>query len=161
MPRMRQHHGRPANSGFTIIEALIAAAVLAVGMLGNATMLLHSLQTNRLALQRTQAVAMAADMADRIRANRAAAASFALAAGTMLAPAAKSCNAAHPCSPSDVAAVDSSEWQQSVMLALPGARTSITVAPAASTAANLYTITIDWVQAGDGAIASISLTVQA
>ena len=71
---MRQYIGRLTNSGFTLIEALIAATVLAVGMLGNAAMLLRSLQANRMALQRTQAVALAADMADRMRADRLAAA---------------------------------------------------------------------------------------
>ena len=103
---MKQRHGRLANSGFTLIEALISATVLAVGMLGNAAMLLHSLQANRLALQRTQAVALAADMADRIRADRAAAASFTLAADTTLAAPATSCDGANPCSPEEVAAIE-------------------------------------------------------
>ena len=87
-------------------NALIAATVLAVGLLGNAAMLLHSLQANRLALQRTQAVALAADMADRMRANRAAAASFALAAGTTLAAPATSCDGRQPVQPAQVAALE-------------------------------------------------------
>lgn len=158
---MKQRHGRLASSGFTLIEALISATVLAVGMLGHAAMLLQSLQANRLALQRTQAVALAADMADRIRADRAAAASFTLAADTTLAAPATSCDGANSCSPEEVAAIELRDWQQSVMRALPGAQTSITAAPAATPAANLYTITIAWAQTGDGAVASISLTVQA
>ncbi len=158
---MPRHRGRLANGGFTLIEALVAATVLAVGMLGSAAMLLRSLQANRLALQRTQAVVLAADMADRIRADRNAAASFALAAGTTLGAPTLSCDAANPCIPADVAAVELSDWQQSVIRALPYAETSITVASAAAPAANLFTITIAWVQTGDDTMASISLIVQA
>jgi len=157
---MRQHHGRPANSGFTLIEALVAATVLAVGMLGNAAMLLHSLQANRLALQRTQAVALAADIADRMRADRVAATSFTLTEGTTLAAPATSCDAANPCSPEMIAAIELSDWQQSVLRALPGAQTSITVAPAATPAASLYRITVAWAQTGDDKLASVTLTVQ-
>jgi len=158
---MLQHHGRLANCGFTMIEALIAATVLAVGMLGNAAMLLHSLQANRLALQRTQAVALAADIADRMRAVRVAAASFTLAAGRTLAAPATSCDAANPCSPEEIAAIELYSWQQSVMRTLPEAQTSITAEPADTSAATLYTITIAWAQTGDGTLASITLTVQA
>ena len=50
--------------GFTLIEPLVAATVLAIGMLGHAAMLVHSLQASRLALHRTQAVALAADIAE-------------------------------------------------------------------------------------------------
>ena len=158
---MQQNDVRLANSGFTLIEALIAATVLAVGMLGGGVMLLDSLQAHRLALQRTQAVALAADMAERMRADHVAAAAFTLAAGVTLGIPPSSCDAVHPCSPEDVAAIELYSWQQSVMRALPDAQTAITAAPDASSGSNIYTITITWAQTGDDTVASITLTVQA
>ena len=157
---MQQYDLRLANSGFTLVEALIAATVLAVGMLGGGMMLLHSLQAHRLALQRTQAVALAADMAERMRADHVAAASFTLAAGETLDMPPISCDAVNPCSPEDVAAIELYSWQQSVMRALPDAQTAITATPDASSASNIYTITITWAQTGDHNAASFTLTVQ-
>ena len=158
---MSQRIARSTNGGFALINALIAATVLAIGLLGNAAMLVHSLQVSRLALQHTQAVALAADMADRLRANRSAGAAFALAAGTTLDAPAQPCATVDQCSPQQVAALELYLWQQSVMRVLPDPQAAITVSPAAASAANLYTITIRWVQSGDAAAASINLTVQA
>lgn len=58
--------------GFTLVEVLVALVVLAVGLLGAAAMLLESLQGSRIALERSRAVVLAGDMAERLRANRAA-----------------------------------------------------------------------------------------
>jgi type IV pilus assembly protein PilV len=157
---MLQRMARPPNDGFTLVDALIAATVLAVGLLGNAAMLVHSLQSSRLALQRTQAVALAADMADRVRANRAATTAFALAPGVTLTAAATPCATVDQCSPAEVAASELYAWQQSVLLTLPNAEATIAVSPSAASAVNLYAITVRWTQSGDGAAASITLMVQ-
>jgi type IV pilus assembly protein PilV len=53
-------------------------------MLGVAGLLLNGLQSSRIALLRTQAVMLASDIGDRIRANRTGGASYALASGTTL-----------------------------------------------------------------------------
>jgi len=66
VPRVR--HGRAA--GFTLVEALVALVVLSIGMLGIAALYMETLRASRSALYRTEAVTMAADLADRIRANR-------------------------------------------------------------------------------------------
>lgn len=158
---MSQRITRSTNCGFALVNALIGATVLAIGLLGNAAMLVHSLQTSRLALQHTQAVALAADMADRLRANSSAGAAFALASGTILDAPATRCATVGQCSPQQIAALELYLWQQSVMRALPDAQAAIMVSPAATPAANLYTITIRWVHSGDAAAASITLTVQA
>jgi type IV pilus assembly protein PilV len=157
---MPQRTARATNGGFALINALVAATVLAIGLLGNAAMLVHSLQTSRLALQHTQAVALAADMADRLRANSSAGTAFALAQGTVLDAPATPCATVNQCSPQQVAALELYLWQQSVMRVLPGPQAAITVSPTAVPAVNRYTITLRWVQSGDG-VASITLTVQA
>lgn len=149
------------SHGFTLVEVLIALVVLSIGMLGIAAMLLNGLQSSRLALLRTQAVVLASDMGDRIRANRTGGAAYALASGTTLSAPAKACTTAGQCSTSEIATVDLYAWQQSVQRVLPGATTAITVAPVGALTSNTYTITITWTQSGDAAAANILLTVQA
>jgi type IV pilus assembly protein PilV len=158
---MSQRIPRPTNGGFALINALVAATVLATGLLGSAAMLVHSLQASRLALQQTQAVALAADMADRLRANSSAGAAFALSPGTILDAPSTACATVNQCSPQQVAALELYLWQQSVMRVLPDPQVAIAVSPAATSAASLYTITIRWMQSGQATAASIALTVQA
>jgi type IV pilus modification protein PilV len=55
--------------GFTLLESVIALAVLSVGLLGAAGMLLDSLRIHTGALRRLAATQLVRDMADRIRAN--------------------------------------------------------------------------------------------
>jgi type IV pilus assembly protein PilV len=149
------------DRGLTLIEVLVALTVLTVGMLGLASMLLGGLQASRIALQHSQAVALAADVADCIRANRAGGNSYALAAGTTLSEPTRTCSAAGECTAPEMAATDLYRWQQSVLRALPGAQTAVTVTPVGTTPAHAYAIRILWTQSGDSAAAEFSLTVQA
>ncbi len=57
------------NTGFTLIEVLIAMVVLAVGLLGLAALQTTSLKNNQSAYFRSQATQLAYDIADRVRAN--------------------------------------------------------------------------------------------
>jgi type IV pilus assembly protein PilV len=61
--------GRSAVGGFSMIELLVAVLVMGIGVLGIAALQMVSLQNNRAALVRAEAVALAYDMMDRIRAN--------------------------------------------------------------------------------------------
>lgn len=58
------------QSGFTLIEVLIALLVLAIGLLGLAGLQTTGLHSNHSANLRTQATLLAYDLADRTRANR-------------------------------------------------------------------------------------------
>ena len=60
-------------NGFTLLEALIALLVLSVGLLGIAALQATTLKANHGTYQRTQAIFLAYDMMDRLRANRTAA----------------------------------------------------------------------------------------
>jgi type IV pilus assembly protein PilV len=55
--------------GFTLVETLVALAVLSVGLLGAAALLLDSLRSHAASLRRVTASGLVRDMADRIRAN--------------------------------------------------------------------------------------------
>ena len=55
--------------GFSMVELLVAVLVMGVGVLGVTALQMLSLQNNRSALLRAEAVQLAYDMMDRIRAN--------------------------------------------------------------------------------------------
>ena len=57
------------NTGFTLIEVLIAMIILAVGLLGLAGLQATTLKNNQSAYNRIKATQLAYDIADRMRAN--------------------------------------------------------------------------------------------
>lgn len=63
----------PRQTGFTLIEIMVAVVVLAIGLLGLAGLQATSLRFNNSAYHRSQATNLAYDMADRMRVNRQAA----------------------------------------------------------------------------------------
>lgn len=60
----------PLPHGFSLIEVLVALAVLSVGLLGLAALQTTGLKFNHQSYERTQAVLQAYDIIDRIRANK-------------------------------------------------------------------------------------------
>lgn len=149
----------PPGDGFTLIEVLVALAVLAVGLLGLASLMISGLQVTRSALQYTLATALLNDMADHIRANRPGAAAYALTAGTELDAPAASCATPGECSPTLLAALDLYRWQSAARAALPETQTSIAVTTDAS-GAQTCAITLQWRQSGDAVPATATVTVQ-
>ncbi len=61
---------RRSQSGFSIIEVLVAMLVLAIGLLGLAALQAQGLRFNHDAYIRTQATHLASDIIDRMRTNR-------------------------------------------------------------------------------------------
>lgn len=62
-----------AQAGFSLLEVLIAMAIMAVGLLGLAGLQAQGLKNNQSAYFRSQAALFAYDMVDRLRADRVAA----------------------------------------------------------------------------------------
>ena len=58
------------NSGFSLIEVLVALIVLSIGLLGLAAIQITGLKDNQSAYFRTSATVLAYDMTDRMRLNR-------------------------------------------------------------------------------------------
>lgn len=143
--------------GFTLVEALVALVVLSVGLLGIAGLHLEGLRAGRAALYRTSAVTLAADMADRIRANRTAGAAY---AGEGPGADGGCVNGADDCTPGQLAADDWFRWRADVEGRLPpGAGALIEVAPAGPDA-TAYTITLRWPEIGQAEPASYALRVE-
>ena len=152
---------RAANSkGFTLVEVLIALAILAVGLLGAVALVIQGLRASRSALQHTVATTLAADLADRIRSNRIAGDAYGLSEGAVLAAPAKACTAVGQCSAAEIAALDLYTWQQTALTQLPDAATSIDVEPVAATSFHLFTILIRWTDSGNRTRSAFALTVQ-
>lgn len=141
-------------AGFTLIEVLVALVVMSVGMLGIAALYLEGLRAGRTAVYRTTAVTLAADMADRIRANRDAGAAY---AGTGPGSDEACVNGDADCSPAEMAADDWFEWRQRIGDQLPaGAAARIDVNGAGPVE---YVIRLEWPEIGQDQPADYSLRV--
>lgn len=101
------------QAGFTLVESMVALLVISVGMIGIAALKTHGLGAGRTAQFRIRAVNLAADMADRIRANRLG------QAGYSVAREAEDCDGDADCVPASVAAQDLAEWEENVTALLP------------------------------------------
>jgi type IV pilus assembly protein PilV len=64
-----QKHQLPSARGFTLVEVLVTLVIMSIGLLGLAALQLTSLKANHGSATRTQAVYLAYDIIDRMRAN--------------------------------------------------------------------------------------------
>jgi type IV pilus assembly protein PilV len=149
------------HRGFSIVEALVALVVMSVGMLGIAGLYVASLKAGRTAVLRTQAVNLAADIADRIRANRIATNAYDTA---LTAPCSVPGGGATPAQTTarNLAAVDTCQWRRAVQAALPASNAQITyVAGNPVGMPNVYVVTVTWTEPGEQQVFSYTLRVQA
>ena len=68
------------NRGFTLIEVLVTLVILTFGLLGIAGLMAKGQRASFEAFQRQQAISLASDMSERVRANRKEAAAYIAAA---------------------------------------------------------------------------------
>ena len=95
--------------GFTMLELLVAMLVVSVGVLGVAGLAALNLQHSRAAAAHSEAVLLAQDLLERIRANPAGLAAGAYG-GNAGAPASLNC-AVSVCAPNQTAAFDLAAWR--------------------------------------------------
>lgn len=143
-------------AGFTLIEVMVSVLILLVGMLGVVGMQMLSLQANQGAYFRSQAIYIASEILDSMRANPTAAASYVGVypddgAGTATVPADQSCDDADGCTPAQAALQDLREWNIHFfdVLAVGDAnfRPSIPNGRAVITAdGNEYTVQVNWTE---------------
>ncbi len=160
--RAREHtmnHSYHSNSGVGMIEVLVALLVISVGFLNIAALQTAAKKSNYAALQRTSAVILAHDIAEKMRANPVSLSSYrrsGVGGGTLSQPGVV-CSSASRCAPGQLAAYDVWLWEQ----AMDGASenrsidgtdtdtgglvnpTGCVVGPSAG-GAGVYTISISW-----------------
>jgi len=140
MNRNRGAAGPRRQSGFSMIEVLVAVLVLALGLLGFALLQTMNLRFTQSANYRTEATNLAYDLLDQMRANRFQAGQYAGAAGADFAP---NSLAYAPCSRPVAAAAtiaaNITRWQCQVVEALgPSAGAAVTYVD------GVVTVTIAW-----------------
>ena len=120
------------QSGFTLLEVLVAILVLSIGLLGLAGLMASSIRNNHSAYQRTQATWLAYDMIDRMRVNRANAISstnnYNIAIGAATSGSA------------NLAGVDVTNWKTTLANALPAGDGSVAV----NSTSRAVTVIIQW-----------------
>lgn len=129
-----------SQSGLGLIEILVAVLVLGIGILGVASTQVVSLQMNSQSQSRSQAVLLAEDILDRIRANPDNPADYALVLGDAQGADNGACDTSFAPANATVAANDMATWENNMACLLPDAKRAITVA------GNTVTVSIDWDQ---------------
>ena len=159
--------------GFTLLEVLIATVIMAVGILGVAGLQVVSLQQNRSSLLRAEALQIADDILDRMRANPTQ--SYATVQFTdPPSSSARDC-VALSCSASQMADYDVAQWKCLISpldpstsdpyaictsfgitgSTLPGGEGEITLVSGAEI------VKVRWVDARDGTKATVTLSSRA
>jgi len=137
---------------FSLVEVLIALVIMSVGMLGIAGLYVQSMQAGRTSLFRHNAVTLAGDVADRIRANPKAGSAYVGVGGD------RGCVATGiDCDQASMAAHDIFQWDQQAVDSLPGGDVTITFDN--SVAPVVYTIVISWVEPGETLSYTITVPV--
>ncbi|MBW8328802.1 MAG: type IV pilus modification protein PilV [Thiobacillus sp.] len=125
------------QSGFTLLEVLVAMMVLSIGLLGLAGLMAASMRNNESAYHSTQATWLAYDILDRMRANRTGALANAYNGATLGSPATCSATAAT----GSITAQDIGNWKNAIACALPAGDGAIAVG---TSGPDRVTVTVQW-----------------
>jgi len=130
--------------GFSLIEVLVTLLIISLALLGTAGLQAYSMRLNQRSQFRSLAVVLAADLAERMEANKpgSVAGSYAQTTKTVAGPLSTACVAA-VCDGQNLAAADLVQWENAVVTALPQA--SWTVVQTSAGNPSTYSITISWV----------------
>lgn len=144
------------QTGFSLVEVLIALVIMSVGMLGIAGLYVQSMQAGRTSMFRHHAVTIAGDVADRIRANPTAGVAYIAAdAGIDNGCVAGGVN----CTADQMAASDILLWTDQVEDVLPTG--TVTIAFDNAAVPPTYTIAVGWTEPGETPSYTITIPVLA
>lgn len=151
---------KPCQKGFSLVEVLIALVIMSVGMLGIAGLYVQSLQAGRTSMFRHNAVTLAGDVADRIRANPLAGIAYIDPVG-----ADNLCDRGAVCTAAQMAANDIFLWKAQAngtppgQGTLPGGDVTIVFTPAAGLVPPSYQITISWTEPNQIVAPTYTITI--
>lgn len=131
------------QAGLGLIEVLVALLILAIGVLGIASTQIVSLKVNTQSQARSQAVLLAEDLFDRIRANPGNIAGYALADAVANGGDDGDCDTSFSPNSGNLTQDDIDSWENSLACLLPQAEREVVIN------GNVVTITIDWDQEDD------------
>lgn len=152
---------RRQQAGFTLIEVLVSSLILSIGLVGVAGLQAVSLKNNQSAYMRSQASALAYDLADRMRSNVAGANAGAYDPASAASSA--TCKTPVGCTAQQLAQNDLAEWNAALASNLPMGTGFVCIdstpydgASAASPACDgngtRYSVKVWWDDNRDGAI---------
>lgn len=137
------------NDGFSMIEVLVTLFILSVGLLGVAGLQATSLRFNQNSYYKSQAVVLATDIVDRIRANKTGADTnlyIGFLADTSISSLTKDCFNV-TCTTAEMALYDIEAWALTLQSVLPAGQGRVV----GNSVTNVYSITIMWDGARNGA----------
>lgn len=166
--RVSSMPNRPQR-GFTLVEVLIAVLVLSIGLLGLAGLQVSALQNNQSAFMRSQATALAYDLADRMRSNMSAVIAGEYDPANAAIDA--NCTSTSGCSPQAMAYHDLAEWNASLATYLAMGQGHVCIDstpadgadaanPACDGAGTQYAIKIWWDENRDGVITTTGTNME-
>lgn len=136
---MNRKNPRTAQQGFSLMEVLVTVLILAIGLLGLASLQLNALRNNTSAQERSQATVLAYEIADRMRSNRVTARAGGYDIGLGVAAGTPTDCATAACAPAQLAGFDVAQWKADVARLLPAGDAAI-----ATDASGIVTITLQW-----------------
>lgn len=128
------------QSGIALVEVLVAVLILGIGILGVASTQVVALQMNSQSQNRSQAVLMAEDLLDRVRANPENAIDYKLEPGDAVGADGGACDTSYDPTEPTVAENDIASWENSLACLFPDAERTVVVGGA------VVTVTISWDQ---------------
>lgn len=134
------------NGGFTLLEALLGFLILAIGMLGIASLQAISLKAGKTSIYNSVAMMKVDELFESMRANSSAAALAAYATASAGAGTDNSCTGTKDCTGTQLAQEDVFWWKKNLKAGLPDAATATVAvtAPAGASKMAVATITVAW-----------------
>jgi len=134
--------------GFSMIEILVSLAIIAIALLGTASLQIQAMRTGQGGQFRTQAIIFATDLVERMEANKQAAINGAyVLPETAVAPPLSSACTTGGCDAVALAEYDLNQWGNAISAALPSAKWKASQTLPGNPC--IYKIEVSWLERSD------------